>query len=75
MTQEQITKTAKQAGAASCNGGDTWIFNYSDLQRFAELVGNAKLEEAAKRFEQISGDELTPSQATMVAKELRSMKK
>lgn len=49
MTPEQIIEMAKQAGCERLPGRwDGWSCHLDELQRFAQLVRNAALEEAAE---------------------------
>lgn len=77
MTPDQIIELANQVGASkewviSYSTIADWVFEDEQLQRFAELVGNAKLEEAAK----VCDSEATcEGIAQRIAEQIRSMKK
>ena len=62
MTPEQITSLAKQVGGTVMHPfdygakPDRMMMRFESLQRFAELVRNAALDEAAKAVDKMADD-------------------
>ncbi len=79
MTNDQITKWALEAGwpASVVNVLPTQSLGIERMKRFASLVRNATLEEAAKLCDRRSNDigsRIAADEAGLIAEQIRSMK-
>lgn len=70
---DQIIELAKQAGfqargdvIRTMHSSGAWVGINDELQRFAELVGNAKLEEAASAFDKADRPIVTTVEAAWI---------